>query len=183
MSVAEEPSLTFEEYLAWEERQPRRHEFVAGHVYLMAGGSERHDLAAQAVFTRLLPGTRQRGCRLFIGNRKVRTRAASYYPDVVAVCAKAADRQYETEPVLVVEVLSASTESVDRREKAMAFAELPSMAVYVLVDPDRRRIEVGEVLGGTVQWSVFGPGHVVHTAFGDLDVDELYDEVDAIATT
>lgn len=183
MSVAETPTFTFEGYLEWEDRQERKHEFVMGHVYLMAGGTERHDLMTTAVQARLLPGARSRGCRVFVGNRRVRTRSAGYYPDLMVVCGKAAHTLYEADAAMIVEVLSPSTEDTDRREKAAAYAELPGLATYLLIDPLRRHVQAGEVGGQGMQWSVHCSGHVIATPFGDLDVDDLYDEVDATATT
>ena len=99
------------------------------------------------------------------------------------VCGPAADRYHESDLSLVVEVLSPSTEAVDRREKALAYAGAPSFEQYVLVDPDRRRIEVATRGPDGLRWRVHGPGMLVVTRFGDLDLDDLYDEVDATATT
>lgn len=57
------------------------------------------------------------------------------------------------------------------------------LSAYVLVDPDRRRVEVARVGDGQLTWQAFGPGDVVTTAFGVLDVDALQDALDATATT
>jgi Uma2 family endonuclease len=184
MSAAEEiPVVTFAEFLASEELGDRRHEFVSGRVYLMAGGTERHDLTTEAVYSRLVARARVEGCRRFFGNRLVRLDGDAYYPDVMVVRSPAADRRFERDLNLAVEVLSPSTEHVDRREKAGAYARAPSFEQYLLVDPERRRIEAATRGADGLQWRVFGPGSIVVTRFGDLDVDELYDEVDATATT
>ena len=184
MSTAEEIfSVSFEEYLAREEASPERHEFVGGRVYAVAGGSERHDLAAGLVYEALAPGARAQGCRPFTANRKVRTASATYYPDVLVVCGPAAHRLYESDAAVVVEVLSRSTEATDRREKATQYAQLAGMGLYLLVDPDERRIEVAVIVEGRLTWRVFGAGSVVPTRYGDLDVDALYDALDAAATT
>jgi Uma2 family endonuclease len=151
----------------------------------MAGASERHDLAAGLLYEAVAPGARAAGCRPFTANRLVKTRAGSmYYPDVMVACGKAPDRMYETSPTFIVEVLSPSTATIDRREKALAYTAIESLRMLLLVDPEYRRIEAAwlDDSGGLV-WDVFGPGDVVVTGYGDLDVERFYDELDATATT
>lgn len=176
---------SFDEYLQAEQVSERRHELVGGRVYAMAGGSERHDLVAGLIYEAVATPSRARGCRPFTSNRLVRTpNGNAYYPDVMVVCGPATHRLYETEPVLIVEVLSRSTADTDRREKVVAYAEAPSLRLLLLVDPDARRVEAARPEGGRVsEWELFGPGRVVDTGFGDIDVDALYDMVDATATT
>jgi Uma2 family endonuclease len=176
---------SFDGFLEAEHAAERRHELVGGRVYAMAGGSERHDIVAGLVYELLAAGARARGCRPFTANRLVRTRSGNaYYPDVMVACGAAPHRFYETDPVLVVEVLSPSTADVDRREKAVAYAEATSLRLLVLVDPGTRRMELAWPMGGAIEaWDVRGPGDVVATEFGDIDVDAVYDIVDRTATT
>lgn len=158
-----------EEFLFGEELAERRHELVGGRVYAMAGGSERHDLVAGLIYELVAPGSRLRGCRPFTANRLLRTPSGNlYYPDVLVACGPAPHRLYETGPALIVEVLSPSTADIDRREKAVAHAEAEPLQLLLLVDPDARRIEAARPSGGRVtEWTVFGPGEVVATGFGD----------------
>ena len=183
VSAEELPLVTFEDFLAAEQRSERRHELVSGRVYVMAGGSERHDLATGLVYEALAPGARAQGCRPFASNRLVRLAHAAYYPDVVVVCGPAGHRLHEVDLTVVVEVLSPSTTDTDRREKAAAYATAPGLRQYVLVDPDRRRVEVAVPDAGELRWQAYGPGSVVSTHVGVLDLDALYDAVDAAATT
>ena len=180
-------AATFEQFLHREQDAPRRHELVSGRIYVMAGGSERHDLAAGLVYEALAPGARTAGCRPFTANRLLKVgsegSAAGYYPDVLVTCGPAQHRLYEADAHLVVEVLSPSTQDTDRREKASAYLRLPGLSAYVLVDPERRRVEVARMVDGQLTWQAFGPGDVVTTAFGVLDVDALHDALDATATT
>ena len=176
---------SFEEFVEAEQVSEARHELVLGRVYGMAGGSERHDLAAGFIFAAVMPGAASQGRRPFISNRLLRvTRSIAYYPDVMVAGGAAPDRLFEDSPVLIVEVLSRSTGQFDRREKAMAYASCPSLRLLLLVDPEQRRIEAARPAEGRIDtWTVFTSGHVVDTGFGDIDVDELYDFVDATATT
>lgn len=185
--VAEAPvSLSFAEFLASEQASESRHEYVLGWTYAMAGGSERHDILSTLIAAALIPAAHATGCRAFTGNRLVKTRSgAGYYPDFMVACASAPDVQHETDPALLVEVLSHSTHTVDRREKAVAYLASPTLELLLLVSQSERRIEIGRRSDQHpfVQWDVVGPGGIVRTRFGLLDVDVLYDELDRLATT
>jgi Uma2 family endonuclease len=178
-------ATSFEDFLVAETKSQVRHELVGGRVYVMSGGTERHELTAQAIWERLVPGARVHGCRAFVGNRLLRTPStATYYPDVMVVCDPAANEHYETSPTLIIEVLSPSTESTDRREKAENYARIESLDSYVLVHPAFRRIEVAvRDKADQWRWSALGPGDVWYSAYGDIDVNMLYDAIDAEATT
>ncbi|MCA1844572.1 MAG: Uma2 family endonuclease [Actinobacteria bacterium] len=177
--------VSFEAFLDGEQVSEGRHELVGSRVYAMSGGSERHDLAAGLVYEALAPGARSHGCRPFTANRLVRARNGnSYYPDVMVACGAAPHRLYETDPALIVEVLSPSTADVDRREKAVAYAAATSLGLLLLVDSDARRIEAARPAQGTIgNWTVYGVGTIVTTAYGDIEVDALHDAVDRTATT
>jgi Uma2 family endonuclease len=176
---------TFDAFLEGEQTSQRRCELVGGRVYVLAGGSERHDLLAGLVYELLAPGARARGCRPFMANRLVRTVCGNaYYPDVMVVCGRAPHRLYETDPAVIVEVLSPSTRDLDRREKAVAYAESPDLRLLILVDVEARRVEVARPADGRIRdWKVYGPGEVVSSPYGDIDVDACYDALDRSATT
>jgi Uma2 family endonuclease len=176
--------LAFPDFCQLESLRDNRHELVGGRVYAMAGGSERHDLAAGLLYEAVAPGARANGCRPFTSNRLVRTSAGNgYYPDVLVVCGDAVHRLYDQDPTLVIEVLSPSTADTDRREKALAYTSSRSLRSYVLVDPDRRRFEVAESSDGVLSWRAFGPGETVSTPYAIIDIDAFYDALDAVATT
>ncbi|MGH9056875.1 MAG: Uma2 family endonuclease [Acidimicrobiales bacterium] len=177
--------ISFDSFIEGEQTAERRHELVGGRIYAMAGGSERHDLAAGLLYELLAPAARSAGCRPFTANRLVHTRTGNaYYPDVVVVCGPAAHRFYEADPALIVEVLSPSTADQDRREKAVAYAASTSLSLLALVDPNIRRIEVARPVEGAItDWTVYGPGDVISSPFGDIDVDALYETIDRTATT
>ncbi len=181
-SVEELPYVTFADYLAIDQASEVRHEWVGGRVYAMSGGTERHGLMSGLLYAALAAGALGAGCRPFQEGRRLKPGLVSYYPDVMVVCGPAGDDQYETDATLVIEVQSPSTRDRDRREKAMAYATLPSLQQYVLVDPDRVRIEVAERTADGLRWSAHGPGDVVFTPYGDLVVDALYAAIDAVAT-
>lgn len=174
-----EDHVTFEEYLALEERTELRHEFVAGRVILMAGGTRAHDQAAFYLAQRLNEAYDKRGCAVFPHNRKLVIDHDSYYPDVFVHCGPPQHDQYEIDAVVIVEVLSASSAFRDRRDKAAAYTRLPSLRAYLVVDPDQPKLEVYRREGEAWTWRVYGPGAVVTVDELEVDVDQLYAWVSA----
>lgn len=98
-------------------------------------------------------------------------------------CGAAADRRYEDDADWVVEVLPESTADTDRRENRAAYLTLPSLRGYAVVDPDQRTIEVGAPVDSRWRWSTCGPGTQVEVAGVVIDLNELYNELDRLATT
>ncbi len=182
-AVAELPFVTLADYLTAEDVSEVRHEWVGGRVYATSGGTARHGLMSGSVFAALRPGALAARCRPFTEGQRLYADQASYYPDVFVVCGPRGHAQYETDAVLVVEVLSPSTRRTDRREKAKAYASLTSLQQYVLIDPDRCRVEVAVSTPEGLHWTSYGPGGVVVTPYGPLDLDELYASVDAAASS
>lgn len=177
-------SVSFEEFLAGEREGGLRHEYVGGRIYETAGGSERHDLLSSFIALQLGPEVVAAGCRPFTGNRLVKTggSGAGYYPDFLVACGRASHDLHETEPVLIVEVLSRSTMTIDRREKTLAYFTAPSLELLLLVSQYERRIEVARRGPDPfLQWDAVGPEGLVVTRFGVLGVEQLYDAVDRLA--
>ncbi len=136
--------ITVAEYLSSELSSPVRREYVCGQVYAMAGSSSRHNRIALNIAAHFLSlassdcRVYQENMKLFIGqSRASDTEKAIYYPDVMVVCGKELpDEYYETEPCILVEVLSPSTAIVDLREKKLEYIRLPSLRTYLIVDQD-----------------------------------------------
>lgn len=140
MFVETEPGkVSFEQYLQDERSRAVRHEYVAGHVYAMAGGSAHHNLITGNLYVALRLHYRDSPCRVFQENLLVRiqwlNRIASYYPDVMVCCdpADSADAYYCERPCLLAEVLSDSTARTDRHEKLRAYTHIPSLHAYLIV--------------------------------------------------
>lgn len=174
--------MSFEDFLARQPPDDRNYEWVGGRVYAMTTGRERHALVPPILAQVLGPQARERGCRMMV-SRLVRTTAAAYVPDLLVVCGPAAEELYEDDAALIVEVLSRSTAKVDRREKAAAYSQLPSLRAYVIIDPTRVRAEVGRPSRGSLEWTLVGPGRLVPTPFGDIDLGWLAAELDRMAST
>jgi len=143
-----------DEYLEGERSAEVRHEYVDGHVYAMAGASDDHNRIAGNIFAELRERLRGHRCEPFINDMKVKIPPAFadvyYYPDVLVACDPTDNARYFRErPTVLIEVLSTETERTDRREKALAYRQIPTVEAYVLVEQERmaatilRRTEPG----------------------------------------
>lgn len=138
-------NLTPSEYLDREEKSPKRHEYVDGCVFAMSGVTPRHNMIAMNVLAALRSHVRGSACRVYISDIKVRVEATNsfYYPDVMVSCGD----QNQTDvvvknPVLIVEVLSRSTASTDRREKMLAYKQIPCLNEYMIVHQAKPKVEL-----------------------------------------
>jgi Uma2 family endonuclease len=136
------PPLTIDEYLRIEEGSALKHEFVAGELYALAGASERHNRIAMNISALLWNAARGGPCRVYGSDMRLRVADdAVYYPDVQVVCDPSEiEEQYTSSPCVIVEVLSPSTETIDRREKRLAYRRLSSLQAYMIVCRDEKRV-------------------------------------------
>lgn len=144
MSAVQKIVLSAEEYLAGEALAEFRHEYVAGEIYAMAGASERHNRITLNIAFQLRAKARGSQCGVFMNDMKLRIQQGEcfYYPDVMLGCSQEDSHEfYKDQPCLIAEVLSPSTETTDRREKWLAYAQIPSLHYYLLVETNRRHVE------------------------------------------
>lgn len=148
MSAEALPFLTPEEYLARERAAETRSEYYAGQMYAMAGASLAHITIVGNLGAELRAALRGSGYRTYMSDLRVKVTAAGLYtyPDVIVGCGKPEleDRHRDTllNPVVLIEVLSPSTETYDRGLKFELYQKLASLQEYVLVAQDRPRVEV-----------------------------------------
>lgn len=146
-SVAVEKYITPEAYLTAERKAKIKSEYIYGEIFAMSGASRAHNLITLDIATELNLQLRKRGCEVYSGDMRVKTKPTGsyFYPDVVVVCDKPRfeDNVFDTllNPILIVEVLSPSTEAFDKGEKFAHYQELLSLQEYILVSQDRIRVE------------------------------------------
>ncbi|MFN4070318.1 MAG: Uma2 family endonuclease [Thermus caldifontis] len=130
--------VSLEAYLAKEVRSRRKHEYVEGVVYALAGANARHNLLVSNLlylFRRRAEGT---PCRVFPSDMRLKVGNRIYYPDLSVVCHPVdLEALYLEDACLVVEVLSAKTANIDAREKRTAYLTLPGLKAYLMVDSRR----------------------------------------------
>jgi Uma2 family endonuclease len=149
-------SLSVADYLAGERDGEVRHEYVSGQAYAMAGASARHNRIALNIAGRLNDHLDGDECEAFMADMKIRVAPdLFYYPDVVVTCDQAADPYFRTEPRLVIEVLSPTTERADRHEKLAAYKNCPSVLEYVLVSQDAMMVELHRRTGDEWRTELF----------------------------
>lgn len=158
--------LSVAEYLAGEESAECRHEYLAGDVYAMSGASARHNAICLNLATALHGHLRDGPCRVFMGDLKVRLRVLNddyfYYPDVMVACRPEDNASHWREqPCLLVEVMSESTERVDRREKRLAYREIPALEHYVLVGQEPPEVIVYSRAAGWIGETLATDGTLV----------------------
>ena len=135
--------VTPDEYLVGERDGQTRHEFVAGQVFAMTGGSVYHNRVTGNIFALLREKLSPRPCDIFISDMKVKTDQAYDYPDVMVVCDPADRDPYsKINLTVIVEVTSPTTRSIDEREKRLAYLSIAGLQEYVLAEQDRPEVRI-----------------------------------------
>lgn len=145
MRATETRLMTEAEYLAFERQSQERHEYRDGELRLMAGASRKHNLIALNIASFLNEKLRGKPCKPFMNDMRVWIDSAKryYYPDVAIICGKEPfiEEDLANDASVIVEVLSSSTESIDRGEKFIAYRRLPSFQDYILVSQNEMMVE------------------------------------------
>ena len=147
MVAKSEGRLTAQEYLVRERAAETKSEYIDGFLVAMSGATPRHVLIAANITGELYVQLLDRPCRVFSQDLRVRIAEAGMYayPDVVAVCG---EPEFEegaldclTNPTLIIEVLSETTEAYDRGLKFARYRTRASLQEYVMVAQDRVSVE------------------------------------------
>lgn len=187
MSTARRLHHTYEQYLEVERLSSVRHEFLEGEIYAMAGGTPEHGILAARV-TALLASAVPAGCHVASSDVKIFIEASGLatYPDVSVVCGPLAratnDSLALTNPLLLVEVTSASTEDYDRGDKLSHYRQITSLQAVLIVSHSSKRITVVQRdAGAWVTRDVRSSEHVALAAPAlSFAVDEIYAALDGL---
>jgi Uma2 family endonuclease len=146
---------TVEEFLAWEDRQEERYEFVDGEISLFPGGTARHEIIVANLIAALHPVAG--AGRVRASGLKTLTRTSSRYPDVSVSFdpRDGVDLRFARYPSLLIEVLSPSTHETDRGPKVDEYRTIETLVEYVLVDSRKRWAQTIRRAGG--DWIVSLP--------------------------
>jgi Uma2 family endonuclease len=175
------------EYLELERKSEIRSEYIAGHIFAMSGASRRHNLIAVNFVREVSSQVRGRPCEVYMSDMRVKVSPTGMYtyPDIVAVCGEPRfeDAHIDTllNPVVIVEVLSESTEAYDRGEKFAHYRRLDTLREYVLVAQDKVRVE--HYVREGEQWilsEISDPESALHLASVDCHVAlaAIYEKVE-----
>lgn len=143
-----QPEFDLDAYLQWEDGQPERHEYLAGEVFAMSGGSDTHYTILGNAYSALRSALQGSPCRTFVSGMKlcIEQADAMFYPDVFVTC-DPRDRApgselFKQHPSLLVEILSPSTAAFDRGRKFELYQQIDSLQEYLLIEQDRHHADL-----------------------------------------
>lgn len=186
-ALTKKKKYTTEEYLALEEKAEVRSEYDNGEITAMAGGSLNHARIIGNI-DRSFSVKLSKDCESITTEIKIRVEnyRKFYYPDVFVFCGKPVFYQKRNDtvinPILIVEVLSDSTEAKDRGEKLLAYRTLESLQEYVLVSQTKAIVEqyTKNADGNWIHIATIGlKSAVKFEAVGiELSLEEIYQRVE-----
>jgi Uma2 family endonuclease len=151
--------FTIEEYLEYENASRDKHEYYRGEIFAMAGASARHNVLFSNLITEL--GIRLKGkkCRPYGSDMRTHIPKNSLftYPDISIVCGEIINSEWDkdsnTQPVVIIELLSRSTSNYDRGEKFNLYRDIENLKEYILADSESIHIEANR-LNEKNQWEL-----------------------------
>jgi len=137
------PVVTEQEYLEMEQASSSKHEFVDGYIFAMVGSSRAHNKIAMNIGSSMHQHLKDTPCDVYMSDvrLKIADLNSYYYPDIMLGCSYEKDDYCLSNPCLIIEVLSPSTESTDRREKLLAHQSIASLKEYCLINQSECKIE------------------------------------------
>jgi Uma2 family endonuclease len=188
VSTQPKARITPEEYLALERKAERRSEYLDGEMFPVPGATKEHIQITRNITVELSLQFKDSPCEVYPLEMRTKVSATGLYtyPDIAVVCGEIQfeDANFETllNPILIIEVLSDSTESYDRGRKFAHYRNIPSLQEYVLVSQSEYRIEkFSRVEDGSwkLTESTDPSGSMqLHSVGGRLTIPSVYDKVD-----
>lgn len=180
-----EELMSLDEFLAWEREQPERYEYTGGVATLMTGGSLDHSTIASNLWTALRSTLRGSACRAFRGDTKIIGNNSIRYPDLSVTCTPVRGNEDTVlDPVLVIEVISPSTEREDRGRKKFDYFATPSIQQYAIIEQDARRVDLYTRSGD--RWTdeiIEGDAILKLSSIGvEMSLDTVYEDTELDAT-
>ena len=185
MGATEKIRYTEAEYLALAEEQETKYEYIDGYIIAMAGGSPNHSQIAMNIGVALAIALKKQNCTVYNSDLKLKAAQSYFFPDCMVICNKPeldqTSKNIVTNPTLIVEVLSESTESYDRGQKFMYYRQLKSLQGYLLIAQDRIHIDAYHRSGEgawvlTDSISLDNDIHIPHLDI-HLATSDIYDKV------
>ena len=188
MIAQPKPALSEEAYLASERISSIKHEYYNGHIYAMSGGKEPHNLIAGNTLASLHSQLRRKPCRVYPSHMRVKVlrTGLNTYPDIVVICGQPqftdAIRDTITNPAIIIEILSPSTERYDRGMKFQNYRTIDTLQDYILIAQDHHHIEhyIRQQNGQWLLEEVTNLDEEIHIQSIEcmLRLDDVYEKVD-----
>jgi Uma2 family endonuclease len=185
MSNVAKQLMSLDEFLAWERDQPERYEYAGGVVTMMTGGSAAHVTIAMNLAFALRHALRGTGCRPFGSDMKVIANHTVRYPDISVICRPIGDREnHLSDPVVIIEVISPSTEREDRGRKKFDYFATPSIRQYAIIEQDERLVDL--YTRADDRWTdeiIEGDAVLKLSSIGvEISLDTVYEDTELDAT-
>lgn len=181
--AVEKTVFTRSDYIAWENEQADRHEFVEGEVSVMTGVRDSHNVIAGNFYLALRQHLKGSPCKTYMADVKLEVVAVDsmFYPDVFVTCESPSDPLVKRDAKLIIEVLSPSTEAYDRGRKFALYRQLGGLQEYLLISTDEPRLDIYRRAEGD-SWLLrsYLPGEHFTLSSVDLSltVDAVFEDVD-----
>lgn len=155
-----ETRLSTSEYIALEQETGEKYEYYNGYVYAMAGGSYEHNTVSGNIFSEINMKLKGKSCQIMNSDTKLYVESSNtyFYPDAMIICGAKEEAENLKgafkNPVVIIEVLSESTEAFDRGDKFDLYRTLPSLRHYVLVKQTEAKVQVYSRQSPTALWNI-----------------------------
>jgi Uma2 family endonuclease len=181
-AIAHPVFYSLHDYVILERTSPPKHEYIVGQIYAMSGGTPEHARLAGVIIGTLNAALDRGRCDVYSSDLRIRVHRADVntYPDASVVCGEPhtdpVDANAVTNPIVLVEVTSPSTEVYDRGEKFEYYKQIPSLREYVIVSHRDPVIEVWRRTGNRWTRHAARAGEQLELRSVDvtLDVDAIY---------
>ncbi len=184
--------LTLQGYLQLEEDTHQKYEYYDGYVYAMAGGTYQHNTITTNILTEINQRLKGKQCQIMNSDTKLYLEKSNayVYPDAMIICGKKKSAEnYQdafTNPVVIIEVLSKSTEAYDRGDKFGLYRKINTLRHYVLVKQDEVKIDLYSRQSPTSLWNIQtieGLESTLELALSETEVlkiplSEMYDRIE-----
>jgi len=143
-AIQEAVPYNMDHYLEDEANAEKRYEYLNGQIYVMQDSNSQEQVIIDNVAACLTFGFSQLGCQVYAQDMKLRLvdQQIFYYPDVMLCCTKRDKHEvYKESPCFVAEVMSEKTESIDKREKLLAYQSFDSLQYYLAIDSREKYVE------------------------------------------
>jgi Uma2 family endonuclease len=184
--ATKEKIMSVGEYLIFEEKSKRKHEFMDGEIFQMAGVKRNHSTISQNISRSMGNQLEEKPCEVHGSDIKILIREGHYvYPDVSVVCDEInfdANNTTLFNPIVIFEILSKSTEARDRGEKAEDYFKLESLRDFVMIAQNRYRVEhYSRIEGGKWTFEVLESLEnmlVLDSINSEISLKNIYSKVD-----
>ena len=182
------PKMSSEEFLEWERKQEFKHEYAGGEIFAMVGASMNHNRISSNIIGRAWNHLQGKECNVYPGDLRIAviSRNSFFYPDATIICGEPEfddDNIKDTvkNPVVIFEILSASTEDYDIGKKLFFYIQIESLQQYIIIDSRNIHVRITTKMeNGTWKFSELTDKNetfVINSVNLEVSLADVYDGV------